>query len=85
MINLILTIFCDFFKFKRDLKFTEEGRFSFGVAVRKNANGEEEGVRLEVFDYTCTSLLTIGKYEALINQEISRVKALCTTGKKSQK
>ena len=67
------------------MKFTEEGRFSFGVAVRKNANGEEEGVRLEVFDYTCTSLLTIGKYEALINQEIARVKALCTTEKKSQK
>ena len=71
MITLILTIVLLFFQFKRDLKFTEEGHFSFGVAVRKKVNEEKEGVRLEVFDYTCTSLLTIGKYEALIKQEIS--------------
>jgi hypothetical protein len=53
--------------------------------VRKNKKGEEEGVRMKVFDYTCAKLLTIGKYEALVNAEISRVKALSYVDRVAQK
>ena len=38
-----------------------------------------------MYDYTCTSILTIGKYEALIKAEIVRVKSLSTTDRISQK
>ena len=42
-------------------------------------------MRLEVYDYTCTSILTIGKYEALVNAEIARVKSLSLVDRVAQK
>ena len=42
-------------------------------------------MRLEVYDYTCTSILTIGKYEALVNAEIARVKSLSLLDRIAQK
>ena len=72
-------------KFKKDLKFSEEGRFSFGVCVRKNTKDEEEGIRLEVFDYTCMNILSIPKYEAMIRAEIARVLGLSSIDRVKQR
>jgi hypothetical protein len=66
------------------MKFTEEGHFSFGVCVRLGKDGEE-GVRLDVFDYTSKLIVGIKKYELLIKQEIMRVRLLTVTERISQK
>ena len=71
-------------KFKKNLKFTEEGRFSFGVCVRLGKDGEE-GVRLAVFDYTSILIVGIKKYELLIKHEIMRVRLLTVLERLSQK
>jgi hypothetical protein len=72
-------------QFKKSLKFAEEGRFSFGVCVRLNKEGVEEGVRLPVFDYTCKMIYGIKRYEMVIRQEIIRVKSLTIPDRVSQK
>jgi hypothetical protein len=53
--------------------------------VKVNAQGEEVGVRLPVFDYTCKMIYTMKKYEIVIRQEIVRVKSLTIPERVSQK
>ena len=72
-------------KFKKSLKFAEEGRFSFGVCVRLNEDGVEEGIRLPVYDYTCIMIYGMKRYEIVIRQEIVRVRCLTIQERISQK
>jgi predicted flap endonuclease-1-like 5' DNA nuclease len=58
------------------LKFPKEARFSFGVCVRKNADGVEEGIRLPFFNYTGKKIVTMQRYEKLVIDELSRVNAI---------
>ena len=58
------------------MKFPKEARFSFGVCVRKNADGVEEGIRLPFFNYTGKKIVTMQRYEKLVIDELSRVNAI---------
>jgi hypothetical protein len=57
------------------MKFAEEVRFCFGVAMIKN-NGIDEGVRLAPFEYTGKTVVLHKKFMELVKEEIKRVKNL---------
>ena len=59
-----------------DVKFPQEGRFCFGVAIRRDNEGKEEGVRAEAFDYSGKWILSIAKWEDEVETAIRKVKLL---------
>ena len=58
------------------VKYSDESRFSFGVAKVCRADGEIEGRRCEAFNYTGKWLHTIKSFAEKRAQEIARVKSL---------
>ena len=67
----------------KNFKFEQEARISTGVCMRRrllsNETGEEgelEGVRLPLFNYTSKNILTISNYEKKIKEEIERTKSI---------
>jgi hypothetical protein len=68
------THICSFSQYRKDLKFTYEGRFSFGVCMQRNAEGVLEGKRMNPFVYTACRLVGIAECDKLRNAEVQRVK-----------
>ena len=62
-------------KLELQVKYAKQVRFSFGVAM-KGEEGSETGHRLEPYDYTGKMILTMPKFEKMIQEEIKRVKNL---------
>jgi hypothetical protein len=62
-----------------------EGRFSFGVCMKKDEHGNGVGVHLPVFDYTAKKLVSINVENTMINTEIQRVIALPCDKRVAQK
>jgi hypothetical protein len=50
-----------------------------------NVEGEEEGVQMKEFDYTGKMLVSIGKYERMVNDEVNCVRCLPITKRRKQK
>ena len=67
-------------KLELQVKYSKQTRLSLGVAM-KGEGDDEEGVRLEPFDYTSQTIVTIGTMNKMIRTEIRRVKALSRTHK----
>ena len=64
------------------VKYPEEARFAFGAAMRTTADGKEEGVKCEPFEYTSLTLLGPKKFNEKVRAEVDRAKRLACTGKK---
>ncbi len=62
------------------VKYPQEARFCFGLAMRTKSGGEQEGVKCAPFDYTGLTVLGPAEYEKRVKAEISRVKGLKCTG-----
>jgi hypothetical protein len=58
------------------LKYTYEGRFSFGVCMIRNAEGTLEGKRMNPFVYTSRRLIGIAERDKMVKSEIYRVQNL---------
>jgi len=69
------------------LKYEQEARGSFGVAVLKNKDGTYKGVRCEPFNYSGKEVVSIPKYSQLKNNELAEKlhegEKLTPTGKRS--
>ena len=63
------------------VKYSDEMRFAFGVAVVEKLDGTIEGRRCEMIDYTGKILVSHNDYKKKQKEEIYQVKAL--TGKKA--
>jgi hypothetical protein len=55
---------------QKNLKFTQEGRFSFGCCIKTDENDVEQGVRCKPFNYSGKKILDICMYEDVIEDEI---------------
>lgn len=80
-----MTYFFTFIQFQKDLKFTEESRFIFGVCVIKDKDGKEIGKKLEPFDYTAKKILSISAYCTMVQQKVNCVRTLPTTDRVKQR
>ena len=58
------------------VKYENEGRWCAGVAMRLTANGVEEGVRADAFDYTGKRIVSVADWTKAVDSEIRRVKSL---------
>jgi hypothetical protein len=65
---------------KFHVKYTKEGRFSFGVDAVMLHDGTLEGRRCRTFDYSAKNLIIITAEEKMIRDEIQRVGSLKTGG-----
>ena len=67
------------------MKFAKQGRFSFGVCVVIDKNGNKIGVRMKPFDYSGKKIITISAFKKMVQQEISRVRNLTMKEKLQQR
>ena len=58
------------------VKYPKETRLLLGVACMRDSNGEERGVRLELFDYTEKKIISLKDTNKIIDVEIKRVRAM---------
>ena len=58
------------------VKKPKETRLLLGVACVRDSNGEERGVRLELFDYTEKKIISLKDTNKIIDVEIKRVRAM---------
>ncbi|CAB9530889.1 hypothetical protein SEMRO_3098_G343680.1 [Seminavis robusta] len=58
------------------MKYTEEARFSVGVALKRLPSGQVIGVRLPIFEYTSKNMVTHKDYEDAFWKEVRRPKSL---------
>ena len=68
-------------KTRKSLKFEKQARLGMGVCMKRKINpdtneeGELEGVRLPIFDYTGKYIVSISKWNKLVEDEIRYVKS----------
>jgi hypothetical protein len=67
---------------KLHVKYAKVCQFSFGVAAVKLLDGTVEGRQCRTFDYSTKNRITITAEEKMVREEIKRVKALGTGGKR---
>ena len=67
---------------KPTFKYTQEARFSLGVASVKQG-GRVEGKRCKSFEYSSKKIVSINDFNKLIDEEITRVKELKSNNKSS--
>ncbi len=62
-------------------KFAQEVRFRFGVAIRETGenDGDEEGKRLDAFDYLSKRIVSIKEYNEMKTLEIEAIKKVNAT------
>ena len=63
------------------VKYPQEARFCFGVAMKTNAAGVEEGIKCIPYNYTGLTILGPAEYQVRVQAELARVKSLKLTGK----
>ena len=58
------------------VKYPEQTRWCFGVAITEDEAGQQVGSRLEAFDYTGQKILSLSDWNEMVDKEIRRVKSL---------